>query len=84
MADDPRRWERILRRALVLADYGCDLSGVRLDEQGRQVLHDGTCYEHEPFSDDWIVNWWGEPVRDYVQDELDAVNLMMSESATRG
>lgn len=55
-------WEWVARRLMILGDFGCDtqLMGARHAEPGF-------------LSDDWLTAWYGEPVRPYVQEALDAV-----------
>jgi len=60
----------MLRRLLVLNDYGYSIENTNLDK-------DTSKYEF--LSDEWLEEWYGKNwCKKYVQDELDAVDLLMS------
>lgn len=48
MSDDPKRWERIARRLLVLGDWGLptDLMSGHVEQEGF-------------LSDEWLTDWYG-------------------------
>jgi hypothetical protein len=63
-------YERALRRLLVLNNYGYSIENTDLDT-------DASKYEF--LSDEWLSEWYGSDwCEGFVQDELDAVDLLAS------
>lgn len=69
-------WELMLRRALVLCDYGFSLDLIKIDKQGRHVRYNGELMKSEPFTIEWCKEWWGgEEPPDYVIKDLNELEI---------
>lgn len=69
MVPEQPNYERMFRRLLVLNKYGYVIENTDLELDNS---------EHEFLSDEWLTEWYGSEQPGYVQDELDAVDLLMS------